>query len=315
MGKWLLVVLVVAVMVSSGLAYGQAPDQPYPGDRAGVVVGPAPGGPAPEMAPPPIEASPQPAYPTYQPQSGPQEVRIGGDLNVRLIQAEPKVVYRDRWRTRTVPKTVPTPASTTPVIVNIVPPAASPAPAATPPPSGGPTSTPAPAPAEGGQPMGIGWMIVVSLAIAAGAAIVIMATVLSNGRQVTRQAQAAQLAGALANQAPYVPSPGREVEMNVSIFPDGGGVVRARSNERAAAPQVQALPPATPAVVVTAPNAVTVVPLAGTDQPPVAQPGQLVAPPAPPAPQPPAPPAPPAPNNGGGGQFDASAAAAAGANA
>ena len=166
--------------------------------------------------------------------------------------------------------------------------------------------------------MNPGW-IALYIGLAAGAAIAIIAIVLSNGRQVlvqqTRQAQAAQLGTALANQAPYLPAAGRDVDINASIFPDGGGVVRARSNERTQGTVVQTVTPPVQALVVTPAGGgpVNVITLAA-GQPPVAQPGQLVVrPPAPPAP--PQPPAPPTQDDGGGQRFDPAAAAAAGASA
>lgn len=319
MGKWLLVVLVVAVMVSSGLAYGQTTDQPYPGDRAGQVVGPAPGGgSAPEMAPPPVEASPQPAYsPTYQPRSEPQEVRLGGELNVRLVQEQPKVVYRDRWRTKTVAKTVPTPASTTPapttpVFVNVVSPASSPAPAVTPPPSGGPTpSTPAGKPRE--EKTNVNWWILVAIAAVVGPVVGWIVTVQQNRQIQTSNALTAQgannnIAMTMATLGGYVPAQGRKVGFTATFLPGGGGIVRADADERPQGTVVQPVVPPVQALVVTpAGGPVNVITL-GAGQPPVARPGQLGLD----APAPPQPAAAPAAQPEA---IDPAAAAAAGANA
>lgn len=144
----------------------------------------------------------------------------------------------------------------------------------------------------------LGWIVLI-IAIVAATIAGIVAITGSNGvrnqEQRTRQAQANQLATALTNQVPYVPAAGRKVSISANIFPDGGGLVRAESNEQPQAPVIHAVAPPVQALLVTAPGAVQVVHVG--NQPPQAQPGQLVAPsaPAPPPPAPAPPPAPPTP--------------------
>lgn len=104
----------------------------------------------------------------------------------------------------------------------------------------------------------IGWVIL-GLTVAATTAIAIYAIASTTHcrveEQQTRQAQAAQLGTALTNQAPFTPAQGRLVSISTSIFPTGGGIVRATSDERPAPPPPAPAPaaPAPYAVMMTAP--------------------------------------------------------------
>lgn len=81
----------------------------------------------------------------------------------------------------------------------------------------------------------IGW-IILGLVIIFGAALGFYGIGTNSARQIaeqnTRQAQSAQLATALMNQAPFQPTPGRKVSINTSILPNGGGVVRADADDK-----------------------------------------------------------------------------------
>ncbi len=324
MATRLLVVLVVAVMLFSGLAYGQTADQPNQGVPAGTVVGPA----SQDMGSAPETAPPQPGQ--VQPQSGPLEMRIAGGLDVRLIGQQPQVVYRDRWRTRTrtVTKTIRVATKSEPnpnirvdkLNLNVYP-STQPS-AVTPPRSGGQTLSPPATPVQGGSRVSLINVPFDNLLVVIGGAIAIIAIIYAmirnmhreeqqtaRARETTAQAQATQFGTALANQAPFQPAAGRDVDMSVTVFPGGGGVVRARSNERPQGTVVQPIAPPLAAMVVTAPGQPVNVITFGNA--PVALPGQLVAlPPVPPAPPvPPVPPAPPAPRLNPNQQPPAAAAA------
>lgn len=162
--------------------------------------------------------------------------------------APTRTVYREQVKVVEVEKTPP--AAQKPVVINNN---------FTMPPSESANSSPA-KPEERSSGMIAGWVIL-GLLVAGAIAIAFYAIASSAGvrrqEQLTRQQQAAQLGAALANQAPYLPSPGREVAISATIHPDGGGIVRANARDALQPPQI-------PAVGVGAPPAPPAVPAVGT---------------------------------------------------
>lgn len=122
---------------------------------------------------------------------------------------------------RVVEKKVPTPAPKPVVVNNFV----------TPP------GEAAPSPADAGERknrMDSGWIVlgIVLIAAIVGVVAIITANQKNLAEQATRQGQTNQLAVALGNQAPFAPAQGRKVSINASIFPNGGGVIRADSDDK-----------------------------------------------------------------------------------
>lgn len=310
MGKWTSLVVLVVVMVLSGLAYGQPNDQPNlePGSIGGPIQA-GQGGQSPEATAQPATTvqAPQSASPSP---SGPQEVRVVGDLNVRLIgqpaqsgghhrssgghkssgsrpaapaPSQPSGTRVDNLNIYVSPQgTVSTPAPAVPP--------ASPGSAVSAPPSGG---SPSETPAESGvkekkmEAVPTNWTVVWGLValFGAAAAIVIVCTIFVTNRHMkeeeTRQKKSdthKELASlALKNQLASidVDGEGDNVPMDVTVF-ESGTVMASTKRRRATAPapQIHAVVPPVQALVVTGAtpaNAVQVINLGAT----YAQPGDI----------------------------------------
>lgn len=91
--------------------------------------------------------------------------------------------------------------------------------------------------AEERQNRMMGWFIVLGLVVVAAAVTAIIGMMGANGikqqQQQTQQGQTNQVATGLANQANFTPAPGRKVTINAVIHPNGGGVIRAESDDTA----------------------------------------------------------------------------------
>ncbi len=274
-----LVVLAVLMVLFSGLAYGQPNDQSNLG--TGSIGGPVQagqGGQSPEATEQP-KAGPESSSGT---QSGPQEVRIGGTLNVHLtgLPQAPKAGGGHHRKSSGARSSAPVPKSDPSTRIdnlNIYAypqgTASSPTPAVSSPPASPGTPSETPAKSEVKENSMINWTAVLIAAALVIGAVVVIPTIYSFMRKSEEERTARQKSTthrelatlALGNQKTALgdgDEDGDNVPMDVTVFESGTVVAstrRRRATPRAA--QIYGIAPPVQTLVVSAPGQINVIPL------------------------------------------------------